>query len=852
MLAPDLAFLGNHLPELRERPQWVGWRTAERDGKPTKLPINPNTGRMASSDDAMTWGTYAEAVAAYERYDLAGIGFVFAATDPYCGIDLDDCRDPETGAIKPWAQEIVERHSSYTEVSPSETGLKIYTRGAKPEGAGCRSAVRSNGVIDGEVECYDRLRYFALTGHHLEGTPTTIEAAREAIAWVCDTYLGKSAKPKPATTAVSTAGTPTPDDVLRVAFASRNGEEVRSLYAGDWSGRYGSQSEADLALCSHLAFYAGNNPGLVDSIFRGSGLYREKWDEGRNGSTYGGDTIAKALDGRTDFYEWKPQRNGRQWSSIEEAVLTVHRLIKQDVGCDITRQATIERDHAGEPAVVTVAYQRADGQADEVRIFTREGSGPMARWTVATKKTRRKKVRVNLERGGDPSLALTDMGNADLFRRQHGADFRYLYHSKRWLTFTGTHWSLDDPGAVERAAKKTIESIPKQDYGKDVPEKEIDDWAMASRAARRLPDMLTLARCELTATPDDLDRHDALLNTPGGTIDLNTGEVRQHDRQDFLTKITPVDCPPSNAAECPLWESTLDGIFAGDQELISFVQRAVGYSITGHTTEHALFFCYGNGANGKSLFLNTLQEALGPYYSMKAPPDLLMVKSHDTHPTERADLCGRRMVLCIEANDGRRLDEGLVKEMTGGDRIRARAMRQDFFEFRATHKIWLAANHKPQIRGTDNGIWRRIKLIPFEVTFSDEQQDKQLPHKLKAELPGILRWAVEGALAWRRQGLNEPERVRMATAEYREQEDVLGAFLASCCEVDDHAETAATALFEAYKEFTGDQRVTQTKFGRAVRERGFDNMKATSGASKNRKVWKGLRLLETGDHTGRQ
>jgi putative DNA primase/helicase len=285
-------------------------------------------------------------------------------------------------------------------------------------------------------------------------------------------------------------------------------------------------------------------------------------------------------------------------------------------------------------------------------------------------------------------------------------------------------------------------------------------------------------------------------------------------------------------ADCPIWRQFLLDIMDGNKRLVEYLRRLVGLSLTGSTQEHILAFMYGVGANGKSTFLNAVQDLLGSDYAMKSDPDLLMVKRGNAHPTERADLFRKRFVVCIEAAEGRRIAEGLVKEMTGGDRIRARRMREDFWEFEPTHKLWLAANHKPTIRGTDYGIWRRVKLIPFTVTIPPERQDKQLPEKLAAERSGILNWALLGCTDWQAHGLDDPPEVTAATDEYRQEQDVFGAFLDERCLTSSELETPASDLYRAYKQWceeNGEHPSTQTKFGLALTERGFGTKRTRNG-----------------------
>ena len=303
-------------------------------------------------------------------------------------------------------------------------------------------------------------------------------------------------------------------------------------------------------------------------------------------------------------------------------------------------------------------------------------------------------------------------------------------------------------------------------------------------------------------------------------------------------------------AICPTWLWFLDGIFAADADLIRFVQRAIGYSLTGSTKEQVLFICHGVGSNGKGKLMNLLRKLLESL-AAPAPSALLMTAKTERHPTELVILFRKRAVVAQETNEGQRFNESLVKQLTGEDAISARRMHEDFWEFEPTHKLWLATNHKPNIKGTDHAIWRRIRLIPFTVTFHDPGEgepvkDPDLETKLTAELPGILAWAVKGCLDWQRHGLGMPQAVKNATAHYREEMDVLAAWIADCCVVKKLTEAKAADLYVSYTgwcDAQGERPESQRSFGLRLTERGFEQKKRTGG----NRYWLGIGLLATAD-----
>jgi putative DNA primase/helicase len=749
---------------LRDRAQWVVWRWVERDGKRTKVPHSPLTGQQASSTDPATWGSYADACAFRERHGwVAGVGFVVTPQDDVVGIDLDHCRDAETGAIAPWAQALVDQLDSYSEVTPSGTGLRVFVFGTLPPGGRKR----------GDVEMYEQGRYLTVTSEHLPGTPATMAPRTAALARIHAEVFGQAEATATAPTMPTAPSDLADAELITRARVAANGASFARLWAGDWS-RYSSQSEADAALCNYLAFWTRGDRPRVDSLFRQSGLFRSKWDERHHGDgrTYGEGTMDLALSGDRDYY---------------------------------------------------------GGGAGGLR-FVFPVNGPHTNGSVAPKV--------------EPACALTDLGNAQRLVHRHGADLRYCHLWSKWLIWDGHRWRIDETGEIVRLAKKTVQALYLEAAQAETQEQAqaLAKHAVKSQGEPRIRAMITLAESEpsIPARTDDLDAQAWLLCVQNGVIDLRTGWLRSHDRGDLITRLAPVAYDPD--AECPIWLAFLERIMDGDSDLIGFLQRAVGYALTGDVSERALFLLYGTGANGKSTFLETLRAVLGEY-AMRTPTETLLARHEGAIPNDVARLKGARFVAASEAEEGKRLAEALVKALTGGDTISARYMRGEWFDFKPEFKLWLATNHKPIIRGTDRGIWDRIRLIPFLVRIPDDEQDKALTAKLWGELPGILAWAVRGCLAWQQYGLDAPTAVTEATSEYRAEMDILGHFCETCCVLSSSARVSAADLYAAYKawaESAGERAMSQRAFGARMLERNFESRRAGANGSA---VWCGLGLV---------
>ena len=453
----------------------------------------------------------------------------------------------------------------------------------------------------------------------------------------------------------------------------------------------------------------------------------------------------------------------------------------------------------------------------------------------------------------DDLILRTDMGNGRRFALRHAGNAAHVT-GWGWMTWDGKRWEPDETGAAVRMARETIKDLWRdaeqaaqeaarairdmqaaQDRGDkaalDLAKKRMAEseqrardmlaWALKSQGAQRIDAMLKLATSEpeIAARVADFDSDPWALNVQNGILDLRTGNLRAHDPGARLTKIAGAAYDPG--AACPTWLAFLDRVFDHDNTLIDFVQRAAGYSLSGDVREQTLFFLFGTGANGKSVFTGILQDLLGDY-AMKTRAETLMVKHGDSIPEEVAQMAGARFLLAAELEENRRLNEALIKDLTGGDKQRARLLYQKSFEFAPTAKPWLYGNHKPVIRGTDTGIWRRVALIPFGVTIPETERDKGLPGKLSAELPGILAWAVRGCLDWQSGGLRIPDVVRAATANYRHEQDSIGLFLSERCILAPEATVTAGELYAAYT------RWAEVSHERAISQRAFSQDLATN------------------------
>ncbi|MGU3440011.1 phage/plasmid primase, P4 family [Bacillus cereus] len=708
----------NRIPsELKGLPQWILWKYELLEGKEklTKVPYQPD-GEKASTNNARTWSTFATVIKFYMEHEYDGIGFVFSKREKYIGIDLDHCVDDQ-GKINHFATDIVDLLDSYTEFSPSRKGLHVIVKGDLPQnfiGTG-----RKNDKLG--LELYSFGRYFTFTGNR-ENSNEIFDRTDE-VAELLEKYFDDAEA-----RSLVDLSEYTNDDIKLSnnelwdrMFRAKNGDEIRALYEGKLIVN-GDWSNSDQALCNHLAFWTGKSYTRIDSMFRESGLMRDKWDivHYSNGDTYGEHTINKAItDTRTTILDHK-----------EDFSFLFHNV--GDIG-------------------------------DEARPT-------------------------------DKKFMLTEMGNAERIVAEYGHVICYV-GGAGWYTWDGKRWKEDKSKKVERITSKTLRKLLKSEDKQEVRwGKQCEKRAIRMNSMK---DMIPLVPAQL----EDFDTHPYLLNVENGVIDLKTGELSLHNRDLMLTKMANIEFKKGEG--CPNWKLFLESIFKDaegntDYGLIDFIQKAIGYSLTSDISEQVMFFLYGGGRNGKSTFINIIKNVLGDY-AKQTNSDTFIKKKHDSGANnDIARLACARFVSAVESEEGQQLSEALVKQITGGEPISARFLRQEFFEFVPEFKVFFTTNNKPIIKGIDEGIWRRVRMVPFTVTIPKEEVDRKLPEKLSMEMSGILNWAIQGCLKWQQEGLGVPKAIQDATSNYKEEMDIIEPFLLDKCFLHPQMKMVAKDLYNEY------------------------------------------------------
>jgi putative DNA primase/helicase len=733
--------------ELRNTNQWLVWKLINKGKeKPAKVPHDAKTGQPADPTNPASWCSCVVAVNAFGINPFyTGVGFAFTEADPYTGIDIDDCRDKETGELGTWAKEIIAMLDSYTEVTPSGTGIHIIVKGKAP---GQRQRTS-------KIEMYSQKRYFTITGERI-GECNTVEDRQEQIERLYQLVFEEvpelpQTQAKPRDDLKLERVRAITDEKL-IVRASRK-ENFKYLWDGSTAAYADDASRATAALLMMLAYWTRADAARMDKLFRQSGLMRKKWDDKRKATTWGAEQIEHAIAKQLTFYD----------PELDETPTNVH----------------------------------------------------------------------------------NDTSNADLFVALADGEFCWLDTWQMWLKWNGIYWTREAGTEVREATRRVMNEVWRRAtaLGPDnlkKAEKQIA-WAIKCGDAWKRQAMEKLSRDMLSIPAEQFDKEPFLLACSNGVIDLTTGELRTGRREDRLTRglTLEYDCK----AACPQFDNFLDEIMLGDEKMIEYLWRVIGYALTGDTSERAFFVFHGRGRNGKSTLVEALMSLLG-HYAQSAKFDTFL---HRKEPRSGANddiahLVGARCVIAQEAEEGKALDAALIKVLTGQDTIRARFLYSKEFQFRPAFKLFLVTNHVPKINEAAHALWQRIHYVRFEYDIPEEKVDPRLAYKLGAEMKGIFARAVRGALEWRKEGLAPPARVVKSGNELREEMDPIRPFIEAKCGFAEGAELRQSEIYSAYQKWCKDSGirypVSSRSLGDHLANQRFESFKGNGNA----KMWRGIEL----------
>lgn len=801
--------------EIKELKRWVCYNKSD------KIPMNALTGQKAASNNYLTWTTFELAIKGCVKYNFDGIGFMLG--QGIFGVDLDNHKKDDGNfemsqeEFSNLSNEFITGLNSYSEKSQSGNGIHIICRGKLPEGARRK----------GNIEMYDSGRYFAMTGNIVKDMP--IENREEEIKTLWEKYLKTEIK-KPERVGIVkhdngsiTFGNYIPnesyafsmglslsdEEVISRIKGSKSGADFTRLYVnGDLSMNDDDHSSADLSLCTILAFWCGKDASQMDRIFRSSALMREKWDRKLGNSTYGNVTIDKAISNTIDVYTPPKEKVTLQIKPNKIETVTPNNIIANNN----EQEANI--DENGDPIIKNV-----------------------------TKSFK--------------SYTLDDTGNAERFYDYFGKLFKYNADNQKYMFWDNKTWTSDSFGYAKKYADSLINILRQEadNFEKSLEGMNVDDETMKSyvkrldamrknitRLANKAGKEAMLSELQhLHTIPTSNSQYNTqpyLLNTDSGIVDLTTGKIHPFDQKAMLSKNTGTKV---SFDEPVMWLQFLHDIFQRPnkeetEEIIEAVQRALGDSLTGRQNKDLLFILYGEGSNGKSTFIQTVNNIFGDYGKTMNSALLLQNQNASAQSNEFAmsALFGARMVSTSETGEGKKLDEITIKQMTSGEEIAAQEKYGKPYSFKPTFSVWMSTNNKPIIRATDFGTWRRIFFIPFLHIFKDDEKDVTMPQKLMAEAPQILGWMIKGSVKLYNEGgvIKKPKCIEESLADYKNEMNVLSFYLTQRCQDFPNYRTSASDLYKDYKEWAKDNTeylMSETKFGLEMKKRGYDKKRTRDG-----------------------
>ena len=773
---------------LKQADRWCVWkRSPSKNGTLTKKPMQAGNPRYGlSKTTPAQWRPFSTAWSAYEKNaDVDGIGFITGGG--FVALDFDECCDEVTREVRPDVLEIVTSLNSYAEYSPSGRGVRVFVLGT----------LAGENHTGKDYELYAEGAYVTVTGAVLPESPLEVAEGGEVLAELYARAKQAQSDAKEA----RKAGKPKMAGIASPV----TGEQGSSRITAPSENR----SDADVLELARRS----------SSGHQFDGLWAGNWDGYKSQSE-----AELALANYLAFFAG----SGNE-SQVES----------------LMRQSGMARDKfdnslgGGRTYLSHTVASAFDGRTD----FYTGGRSARKSPALVLPNGMASTGPANLT---DPST-LTDVGLARRLVLEARGTLRYCREQRGWLAYNGKRYEHDDGLAAAHVAKKVADKLWQELAA--LPQAQRDasaSFVKAASSARSIEAAVKLARSEpgVVVTVAELDTDPYLLNCKNGTLDLRTLTLRQHSPADLLTHLAAVEF--DQTANAPTWRKFVDDVAGGDKELAGFLQRSCGLALSGDVSEQVLWLHYGEGRNGKSTMLNVMTELMGSYAG-PAPLDMLLVKNRNKEvETQFASLAGKRLVTAVEADSGVRFSEAATKLLTGGDTVQARRLYENPWALKPTWKLHVAANHKPLVRGVDEGIWRRLMLTPWLQRFDGHREDKKLKEKLMAELPGILVWCVAGFSQWQAGGLKPPASVMDATKEYRSENDAIGTWMAECCLVDAHSVTKADELYRSFKlwcEDRGEHAKTATAFGLEMEKLGYRGERPTAGSYRFKTIRRGIGLV---------